>query len=47
MCTNQLRLLGIDPHNSILIVCMANPIICDAELLVASKIMLQQKICLG
>jgi hypothetical protein len=47
MCTNQLRLLGIDPHNSIL-VCryqVANPIIYDGELLVASKILLKQNFC--
>jgi hypothetical protein len=48
MCTNQLRLLGVDPHNSIL-VCMyqvANPIIYDGELLIASKILLKQNFCL-
>jgi hypothetical protein len=47
MCTNQLRLLGIDPHNSILVwrYQEANPIIYDGELLVASKILLKQNFC--
>jgi hypothetical protein len=47
MCTNQLRLLGIDPHNSILL-CrdqVAKPIIYDGEFLVASKIVLKQNFC--